>query len=154
MSWQSKINRRLRLISMSKRERRSETHSRHEVRALYSQYAMYNNNHVRMLQNLVLTKLGQMALILLTYKYSPTGCTDVNASIKPHSTLQSQVVPLSVLQPILSVISPWLVSAWVPVTVSVIVLPDIVWPVVVVWVMWPLVPYCFDFLDRWSISPC
>ena len=42
---------------------------------------------MRMIQNLVLTKLGQMALILLNYKYSPTGRIGVNVSIRPHSTL-------------------------------------------------------------------
>ena len=36
--------------------------------------------------NMVLTKLGQMALILLNYRYSPTGHIGVNASIRPHST--------------------------------------------------------------------
>ena len=57
------------------------------MRALYSQKRQCTkiNDHVRMLQNLVLTKLGQMALILLNYKYSPTGRIGVNASIRPHS---------------------------------------------------------------------
>ena len=35
---------------------------------------------------LVLTNLGQMALILLNYRYSPNGHIGVNASIRPHST--------------------------------------------------------------------
>ena len=46
---------------------------------------------MRMIQNLVLTMLGQMALILLNYKHSPTGCIGVNASIRPYSTVSPDV---------------------------------------------------------------
>ena len=58
------------------------------MRALYSQRGTVTttSHAVRMIQNLVLTNLGQMALILLNYRYSPNGHIGVNASIRPHST--------------------------------------------------------------------
>ena len=53
-----------------------------------TEWQHYNNltQIVRMIQNSVLTKSGQMALILLNYRYSSTGRISVNASIRPHST--------------------------------------------------------------------